>query len=215
MSGAGAERSPVRRLLLGLTVAAIVAGVVLLGVGGWQLLASQAPEQTGAERRSVEAVGHQIESAPASPPTSVAIPAIDFVAPVDSMAVGASAVLDPPTREDVFWLDDYGVPGAGSDNTVYLIGHTSTDGSAVFDPLVNRAEQRPTVLPGDEVIVATEEGSVPYEIVATERHDRAALSDLEEVWTGEPGRLVLITCFFASDQDVASDNMVLFAEQMD
>lgn len=205
-----------RRLATVATALAIGAGLTLLGVGVWQLFFTGTGEEyTGAERRSVEHIAHEIDAAPASRPTSVTIPAIDYVAPVAPMEVGEETILDPPTADEIFWLEDFSLPGTGSENTVYLIGHTSTSGFAVFDPLVNRAEQKTTVLPGDEIIVATEQGSVPYEVVATERHDQTALSDLEDVWTNEPGRLVLITCFFAAESDIASDNMVLFARQAD
>lgn len=207
------RRAALGRVLLGATLLAVAAGLVLVGVGAWQLFGAGGPEPTGAERRSVEQVGEPIEAASASRPTAVSIPVIGFSAAIEPMGVGDSEVLDPPTADDVFWLEDYGLPGTGSQNTVYLVGHASADGRAVFDPLVDRAEQKTTVLPGDEVVVATEKGEVPYEVVSTERHDRTALADLEDVWTGEPGRLVLITCFFAPDRDVAPDNMVLFARQ--
>ena len=201
-----------RATLVGITALAVVAGLGLVGVGAWQLLAP-APEQTGAERRTVQQVGRSIDPAEAGRPSRIEIPVLGFEAAVDAMSVGDAAVLDPPAADRVFWLDDYGMPGVGSDNTVYLIGHTSADGRAVFDPLVDRAAQRPTALPGDEIIVTTEHGRVPYEIVSTQRHDKTALADLEDVWEPKAGRLVLITCFFAAAGDTAPDNMVLFARE--
>lgn len=196
-------------VLAGVTALAVAGGVALVGLGAWRLAAPTA--HATAERVAVEHVGAELPEVPAAPPSDLSIPAIGFAAPVAPLAVGAASVLDPPTAEDVFWLTDFGAPGAGSDNTVFLIGHTSADGRAVFDPLVDRAAGTTTALPGDEVLVETAGGTVAYEIVATERHDKTALAELASVWENVPGRLVIITCLFQADRDLAPDNIVVFA----
>lgn len=205
--------APGRRVLVGVlagvTALAVAGGVALVGLGAWRLAAP--PAHATAERVAVEHVGAELPEVPAAPPSELSIPAIGFAAPVAPLAIGAASVLDPPTAEDVFWLTDFGAPGAGSDNTVFLIGHTSADGRAVFDPLVDRAAGTTTALPGDEVLVETAGGTVAYEIVATERHDKTALAELASVWENVPGRLVIITCLFQADRDLAPDNIVVFA----
>lgn len=208
-SGAAQPRRGLRRALV-VTVAVIVAlGAALIGVGVWS--ATQGgQDQDGTQRRAVDPLGGQLPAPSAAQPTSIRIPALDLSAPVEPLAIGSETVLDPPTAADVYWLSEYGLAGDGAENTVYLVGHASADGRAVFDPLVDRGAGEVTVMPGDEILVDTSNGTAVYEIIATERHDKTALADLENVWTNAPGRLVIITCFFGAD-GTAPDNMVLFA----
>ena len=195
------------------TGAAILGGAALLGVGAWQVLSPATPPASSAERRAVEPLATQITASPAAPPTSLEIPALGFAAPVATLASAGETVLNPPTASDAYWLSDFGEPGVGSDNTVYLIGHASADGRAVFDPLVDRAAGRSSLLPGDEIVVHTETGAVVYEVVTSERREKSALADWELLWNAAPGRLVLITCLFDSAGSTVSDNVVVFARQ--
>ncbi|MBL3698289.1 class F sortase [Leucobacter luti] len=197
---------------MGATALTVVGGLALVGFGAWQLLAPPAPP-TGAERRAVPRISDELPPAAAAAPSGVAVPAIGFVADVLPLAVGSAAVLDPPTADEAYWLSDYGMPGSGTDNTVFLIGHTSADARAVFDPLVDRARQDTTLMPGDEILLATETGTVAYEVIGSERHEKTRLAELENVWESDPGRLVLITCLFQADRDLAPDNVVVFARQ--
>ncbi len=201
-----------RRVLLALTSVVVAAGLLLVGASAWQLLAPHDAPVT--ERRAVPEAP-ALPNAPAARPVSVEIPAIGFDAEVRAFAGNGAPSLVPPDADHVHWLEEYGLPGAGSENTVYVIGHTSADGRAVFDPLVDRAAQRSTVLPGDEIRIENEAGLVSYDVVAVERHDRRSLADIENVWKPVPGRLVLITCFFESQSDAVSDNLVIFARARD
>jgi hypothetical protein len=204
-------RRGARGLAVALTVGAVAAGAALIGVGAWSLASGgDAPAVGAVERRAVEPLGGRLLAPPAAAPHGVRIPAIGFSAEVDPLAVGAETVLDPPTAETAYWLSDYGLAGRGAENTVYVIGHASADGRAVFDPLVDRAAGRGTVMPGDEILVDTANGTAVYEVVSVERHDKTALADLANVWTSAPERLVLITCFFTAAGE-APDNMVVFA----
>ncbi|NLA65331.1 MAG: hypothetical protein GX862_05285 [Leucobacter sp.] len=60
------------------------------------------------------------------------------------------------------------------------------------------------------MLVETDEGTAVYEVIAVARRDKTELTDIANVWTQAPGRLVLITCFF-TEQGAAPDNMVVFA----
>lgn len=203
------------RPLAVLTGIAVVAGLALTGVGAWELFSPGGePARAATERRDVARSDSPPPMPPAAAPHSVAIPAIGFRTDVGALATGSAPALNPPEAGRAYWLSDYGLPGEGANNTVYLVGHTSADGRAVFDPLVDRAEQQSTVLPGDEVTLDTDTGTVTYEVIAVERHNRQRLSELESVWTNAPGRLVLITCFFERSTDEISDNLVVFARAL-
>ena len=204
---------PFTAILIGLTALLIAAGLGLVVVGAFSLFAPEPPPGTGAERLTTVEPTPEAVTPDAARPVELSIASIGFTAPIEAMSVGSDHDLFPPGFTQAFWLEDYGLPGAGSTNTVYLIGHTSSNESAVFDPLVNRAEQRSTVLVGDEIVVTTENGDVVYEVTSTERHPRTALGSLEKVWQSEPGQLVLVTCLFDADHNVVSDNIVLFATE--
>lgn len=220
------HRSWTTRILLSLTTLILLAGVAAVVVSSVGLLRHDAAETwTGAERQPVpEASRQTVVSAdnaerpsitiPLEQSDTVKIPVLGFTAPMKSMAVSTSQELYPPTADDVYWLEGYGSPGNSPDNTVYLIGHTSQNGGAVFDPLVNLVEQSTNLLPGDEIMLTTEKTTVTYQVTDTQRHHRTQLANVDGVWENQPGRLVLITCFFDPNLDIAPDNMVVFAEQI-
>ncbi|GAA1322808.1 class F sortase [Leucobacter albus] len=201
------------RPLAALTGIAVIAGVTLLGFGGWQLANPTPNDAPTSERRAV-APSEVAPLPPAAVPHALTIPALGFQSEVFEFQTGGAPELNPPDAERAYWLSDYGLPGAGSDNTVYLIGHTSADGRAVFDPLVDREAQHSRVLPGDEIWLETATGTVVYETIAVERHERQRLADVDNVWTTAPGRLVLVTCFFEASTDTVSDNLVVFARAL-
>ncbi len=143
-------------------------------------------------------------------PTRVEVPAVDLAVDVLPTAPDAGEI-DPPTLDEAYWIEDYGIPGTGSDNTVYLTGHSFDSGPAAFNPLFDKDEQVARVAPGDEVVVTTSQGRLTYEIESTERYPKDELADVEEVWKIVPDRLVLITCFQRNDGGASQDNFVVFA----
>lgn len=196
-----------------LAVVALGIGATFLTIGISQLFAEPQRVNAAATRVSVDPVSDDLPAANAAPPVSISIPVIGFEATVAPMSVADDSVLYPPTVSEAFWLTDYGMPGVGSTNTTYLIGHTSADGSAVFDPLVDVDAQAPVLLPGDEIVVENENGTVLYEVVSTDRQAKTAVPELETVWRAEPGRLVIITCFFNASRTATPDNMIVYARE--
>ena len=61
----------------------------------------------------------------------------------------ASRTVVPPSTMDGYWLTPFGVPGNGSGNTTYIIGHSWEDRDAPFNHLSSRAKE------GDEFSVVT------------------------------------------------------------
>lgn len=130
---------------------------------------------------------------------------------VPTASVGGA--FDPPTLTEAYWIEAFGAPGAQSDNTVYLLGHSWDNGDAVFNALFDRATQTSKVHPGDKVVVTTDAGDVTYEVERTERIPKAEVAEeSSEVWDVVPGRLLLVTCFQNNGGGDAYDNFVVFAD---
>lgn len=152
-------------------------------------------------------------------PSRVRLPSLGLDAGVQPISA-ASGELDPPGFADAYWISEYGRPDAASpdpaaaDNTVYLVGHSARRGTAVFDPLVDRASQGSTVAAGDEVVVTTPGGDLTYVVDAVDgvhHYPKGELAAAEAVWAVVPGRLVLITCLQRADGRPSTDNLVVTA----
>lgn len=200
-----------RRIAIAATAVACAAGLTLIGVAAWSALTpSEAP--AAPTRTTVDSVASQSAPLPAAEPTRVEIPVIGFDARVLPMSTPTDRVLDPATLDDAYWLDDdNGLAGADATGTVYLVGHSSADGRAVFDPLVDHETHESTLEVGDEIVVTTDEGRVVYLVQAIKQYPKTSLADVEDLWTQSPGRLVVVTCSYDGTNSTASDNLVVYA----
>lgn len=145
-------------------------------------------------------------------PVRVRVDAVGLDAEVLPTAAVRGA-FDPPSLTEAYWIEAFGAPGAASDNTVYLLGHSWDNGDAVFNALFDRATQTSKVEPRDTIVVTTDAGDVTYEVERVERIPREELAqDSNEVWDVVPGRLLLVTCFQNNDGGDAFDNFVVFAD---
>lgn len=121
-------------------------------------------------------------------------------------------VINPPTLREAYWIEPYGEPGPDADNTVYIAAHSWSGGDAAFNPLMDVADRRSAVQPGDDVEVSTPSGTTRYTVTSAERYAKGALPGASEVWEAHPGRLVLITCFQHDDGRASTENLVITAE---
>ena len=124
-------------------------------------------------------------------------------------------VIDPPTIEEAYWIDDYGVPATEADNTVYVVAHSSLRDAAAFNPLLDVAHQESVLRAGDEVLLTTTAGTLRYEVVGSTRYGKKQLPAADEIWAIEPGVLHLITCFQEDGLARAEDNLVVTARLVD
>ncbi len=209
--GTPRTRKPVIVVLIAVTVAVTVSGAVLIGLGVWRMASSAPGVPEPPQRIAVEESTEAVAPIPAGVPHTLRIPVIRFEAPALPLALDGAPTILPPTKGDAYWLEEYGAPGADSSGTVYLAGHSSADGTAVFDPLIDRGEQASALQIGDEILVDTDQGTVVYHIQALERHPKTELADIENLWTSSPGRLVIITCFYDGTSRTAPDNFVVYA----
>lgn len=148
------------------------------------------------------------ESSPgpaAARPTGLSFPAagIDMtVLPLTpSDADLASQTLVPPLTTDAYWLTSYGVPGAGSNNTTYIAGHSWDGQDAPFNRLSDES------LVGSEFTLKTETGDLTYVVDSVTTHDKDTLKD-SEIWNIVPNRVVLISCY---TEDPWGKNVVVTA----
>jgi hypothetical protein len=142
---------------------------------------------------------------PAAAPRRIVYPAagIDVVVhPLDpSPSDIASRTIVPPVSFDGYWVTIFGMPGAGSANTTYIMGHSWEDQDAPF----NRLSSATT--PGDIFDVTTTAGTISYRVDWISTEDKSTLKD-HQIWQVVPNRLVLISCY---TEDLFGKNVVLVA----
>ncbi|MHA7219056.1 class F sortase [Arthrobacter sp. MDT1-48-3] len=141
----------------------------------------------------------------ASQPTGLSFPAADMdmaVLPLTpSDADLAAQTLVPPLTVDAYWLTSYGVPGAGSNNTTYIAGHSWDGKDAPFNRLSDEA------LVGSEFVLTTGTGDITYVVDSVITHDKDTLKD-SDIWNIVPNRVVLISCY---TEDPWGKNVVVTA----
>ncbi|MEO5321093.1 class F sortase [Arthrobacter sp. CC3] len=100
----------------------------------------------------------------------------------------ASRSIVPPETMDGYWLANLGMPGTGSVNTSYVIGHSWEGLDAPFNHLSSAAAA------GDELTVATSTGAMTYRVDSVTTYTKATFKD-SPIWAVVPNRLVLISCY--------------------
>ncbi|MDQ0730708.1 hypothetical protein QFZ57_001502 [Arthrobacter sp. B1I2] len=161
------------------------------------------PPSDAREERAVQASAQQAESA--SPPARITYAAVGMdqaVLPLSPTAQETSlgSIVPPPTT-DAYWLTPYGMPGAGSTNTTYIVGHSWEGLATPFNEISTRAKT------GDLLTVTTAQGPLVFTIdkITTEYKD--TLKD-SAIWDKVPGGLVLITCY---TEDLWGTNIIIQA----
>ncbi|WP_426225343.1 class F sortase [Pseudarthrobacter sp. DSP2-3-2b1] len=142
---------------------------------------------------------------PAAPPERLIYPAAEIDVPILPLEPATSGVVDqtivPPATMDGYWLTPYGMPGADSRNTTYVVGHSWQDYEAPFNRLSTQA------VAGDLLTVVTSAGAVQYRVDSVTTYEKSSLKD-SPIWEITPGRLVLISCY---TDDLWGTNVVVAA----
>jgi hypothetical protein len=139
-------------------------------------------------------------------PTRVQVPAIGLDAPVAGIAVDAAGALAAPDdAATAGWLASGPVPGTSG--PAVLTGHVSYRGPAVFARLRE-------LVPGDEVLVAEEDGTtVRFVVTAVAPYPKTEFPTAKVYGPTPDAQLRLITC--GGDLDPAAhsyaDNVVVYA----
>jgi sortase (surface protein transpeptidase) len=112
-----------------------------------------------------------------------------------------SQAIVPPITVDGYWVSDFGMPGAGSTNTTYILGHSWEGRDAPFNRLSAASA------PGDIFEATTASGTMRYRVDSVDTYVKASLKD-SPIWTAVPNRLVLISCY---TEDPWGKNVVVVA----
>jgi hypothetical protein len=149
------------------------------------------------------AAGPQLPAA--AQPVHIRYPSAAFdvaIHPLDlDGAAQSSGTIEPPATKDGYWLTPFGIPGKGSGNTTYVIGHSWEGADAPFNHLSSAAAV------GDRFAVETAAGSITYQVDSITTYVKSTLKD-SPVWDMVPNRLVLISCY---TEDPWGKNVVVTA----
>jgi len=141
----------------------------------------------------------------AAAPVRIRYPSAGFDVPVHPLqpdsAAQASQTIVPPETKDGYWLTPFGMPGAGSANTTYVIGHSWDGAEAPFNHLSSAAAV------GHRFDVDTTAGTMTYQVENVTTYLKSSLKD-SPVWDIVPNRLVLISCY---TEDPWGKNVVVTA----
>ncbi|MET3809169.1 class F sortase [Arthrobacter sp. UYEF3] len=157
-------------------------------VGGILTTPQNLPSQAAAPSTAPPVVQGPVASAP----QRISYPAarLDVVVhPLqpDSGDIQSQSIV-PPETMDGYWLAPFGIPGAGSTNTTYVVGHSWEGIEAPFNRLSTMAA------PGDELTVQTAAGAIAYKVDSVTTYLKSTLKD-SPIWAVVPNRLVLISCY--------------------
>lgn len=219
---AGGQQAKSRRTRRAVTAAVVLVLFLALAVVGIQLISGPGVSADGAPEPSASSAPPRTstptpapgpttpappvtELPPAAPPVALSIPAAGFDVPVlplqPNEAELAAQSIVPPETLDGYWLANLGQPGEGSDNTVYITGHSWEGRESPFNKLSSEVE------PGDTVTVTTSEGTIDYVVDSITTHNKDTLKN-SDIWNIVPNRLVLISCY---TEDLWGKNVIVTA----
>ena len=211
-------RSPARRAGLG-TILLVVVGIAVLLAGAgiiWQHQAttadapvdlegnavSLAPEDTPSE----EVVARMDVEPGAEDEDGLVVPSVDLAVPLGTLSA-VDGEITPPGFTEAYWVRNLGVPvEEAQDGTVYVVTHSVQDGYAPGNALIDVEAGEARVQEGAEIEVDGRR----YTVEGSENIAKTELASQAELWEGEPGRLVLITCL-QRVEGRSVDNVVITA----
>ncbi|MFC4905416.1 class F sortase [Kocuria oceani] len=184
--GTTSRTDPRARWAAVVTICAAVLWVALMNQ--WflaQELFGHTPRAASPLRLGIDAVGFEADVLPYNPTG-------------DQLA---EASLVPPQTYSGYWLTPYGMPGAGSENTTYIAGHSYDRIDLPFNKLSDPA------LVGKRLEVETVDGTLDYVVDSVTTYEKDTLKD-SEIWRVVPHRIVLISCYTS---DAVGKNVVVTA----
>ncbi|MDR2931035.1 MAG: class F sortase [Propionibacteriaceae bacterium] len=134
------------------------------------------------------------------------VPVINLNVPVGSVNE-VNGVMNPPSFTSVFWIRNRGVSLAdAAQGTVYMVTHAIAGGSAPGNFL--QTDGHVALNPGDVIMVNDKE----YRFESAQSIPKTEIADHAELWTDDPGRLILITCVVRPEGGIAINNLVIIAK---
>ncbi len=134
------------------------------------------------------------------------VPALNLDVPLGSVNE-VNGVMNPANFTNVFTIRNRGVGSLeGADQgTLYMVTHAIYGGNAPGNILQNGGQA--ALAPGD-IIKADQR---QYKFESAEVINKKEIDKHAELWTDDPGRLVLITCVVRPEGGIADDNLVIIA----
>ncbi len=167
--------------------------------------AKAAPAKTQAAKTTAAKAAPKSIRVTAAPPQRIIYPAAGIDVVVHHLKPDhddtASRSIVPPETMDGYWLTPYGMPGTGSVNTTYVIGHSWEGRDAPFNHLSSSAA------PGDVFTLVTSKAKLLYRVDTVTTYTKSSLKD-SSIWAVVPNRLVLISCYTG---DLWGKNVALVA----
>lgn len=134
------------------------------------------------------------------------VPTVSLDVPLASL-LEVNNTITPPGFTQAYWVRNRGVaPVDAANGTVYVVSHSVAKGLAPGNYLFDVASGTSTVKAGDEIDVS----NVKYIAQSWKTISKDQLANESDLWTNEPGRLVLVTCLEEPDGS-SPNNMVIIA----
>lgn len=129
----------------------------------------------------------QMDPQPAS--GDLRVPAVDMSTDLKTMnEVGG--VINPPDLYPAFVINGHATPKTPEDGTTIIALHSVQGATLPGNKLINVAAGTPAVSAGQEVIAQDRSFTIDKAYSVT----KSDISDEEDVWSDEPGKLVILTC---------------------
>lgn len=134
------------------------------------------------------------------------VPSLNVDVPIGSINE-VNGVMNPPNFTSVFWIRNRGVSiDNAAQGTVYMVAHAVYGGKAPGNLL--QQNQQVSLNPGDIIKV----NDKVYKYVETQIIPKTEIGDHDDLWTDDPGRLILVTCQVRAEGGIAVNNMVIIAQ---
>ena len=137
---------------------------------------------------------------------TVIVPAVGLTVPLGELSA-VDGEITPPGFAEIYHVRNRGVSldQAGS-GTVYLVTHSVVGGYAPGNAVMDPADGRSLLTPGDSIDVS----GLRYRVASHELVVKDDLPGLPGVWNDAAGRLVFITCLIRGNAET-SENLVVTA----
>lgn len=143
-----------------------------------------------------------------SHPADLVVESVGLRAQMRSMRE-VGGVINPPGLAHAYLLRGYGTPEDPELGTIYIAMHSVQGATLPGNKLIDVAQARSAVVPGDRITVADRQFAVTEAFTI----GKSEISTRTDIWESTPGRLVLLTCL-QRPSGRSVQNVVVVAEQI-
>lgn len=197
-----------------LSVLAVVAGAVILTHQAVET--AEAPKDLNGNAVQLEPADvpppevearMEVQEAPAQGGPRLAIPSASLDVPLASL-LAVDGEITPPGFTQAYGVRNLGVDAEhAADGTLYVVMHSVRHGNAPGNAVIDVDTGAVSVPDGAAIQV----GDLHYTVTGSLTIGKDELASRSELWTDDPGRLVLITCLQRTEGR-SVDNAVIIAQ---